>query len=175
MTPQLPPVPSSKKGSNGCLMVLGVFAALALVACLVGGVFAWRTAQNPEVKKAMATAGKGLSLLTKSSSAAGAKEVKALGCQQAFVFDRAEMGSLISDFVDAGTDLDDVGGVLVVCQARSAREQPGCDLIATTYAKAASPTAEFTVSATAGSVSSCGGTYDASGARVSKVVAPAAP
>ncbi len=164
MNPQPSPAPPKKKGSNGCLMVLGVFAVLGLLACLATGVVVWRKSQDPDVKKALAVAGKGFSLLTKASTAQGTKELKAVGCTQALVFDRAEMGAVLDEVLDAGGAAD-FEGVLVVCQVNAGRPLPACDLLATTYVKAAAPTAPFRVSATVGGAESCSGEYEASGQR----------
>jgi hypothetical protein len=146
-------------------MVLGVFAVLALVVCMAGGVVVWRKTQDPEVKKALSAAGKGLSLITRASTAPGTKELRALGCTQAFVFGRAEMGAVLSEVFDAGKGFDDDYESVVACQA-NASLAPSCDVLAAAYVKAALPTERFRVSATVGGAESCSGTYEPSGQRL---------
>jgi hypothetical protein len=164
MTPQAPPAPA-KKGSNGCLIALAVAAGLGLIACLIGGAVLWRASQDPDIKRAMNAAGKGIKLVSKGASAPGAAEVKALGCQQAFVLDSSEMFDLLDAFIDGGSadDRGDYAGVMIFCQARSAG--PSCEQIATTYAKAAAPTEDFMVTVTSGSgEKGCEGKFASTGA-----------
>jgi hypothetical protein len=166
MTPQVPPAPA-KKGSNGCLIALAVAAGIALVACLIGGAALWKVSQNPEIKRAMNAAGKGIKLVTKGASAPGAAEVKALGCQQAFVLDATEMFDLLDEFVDGGSaeDRTEFAGMMIFCQTRSTG--PSCEQIATTYAKAAAPAEPFMVTVSkASGAKGCEAKFTPSGAPI---------
>ncbi len=151
------------RSSNRVLMGLGLTAALVLVACLGLGAAAFLVAHDPVVKGAVASRSHRTGAVLEAMSAPGTKELKAIGCAQALVFDGHDMDDLVGDLVDGGRP-GDLERVKVVCRGELSLALPPCDLVAKTWAQAANPTVPFLVSSV-NPTGRCVGRYDASGQR----------
>ena len=154
-----------KKSSKGCLTVLLVLGAIAGLICLVGGFFAWRASQDPELQKVLGAVTKGAQVVVKGTKAPGAEELRGAGCQQALVLSVSEMMEAASEFIDAGA-LDELNvGVALMCQVPLRSGAPDCAKLAQVYVKAAKPTEAFmvTVRATGDQKPVCDASFDATG------------
>jgi hypothetical protein len=147
MTPEpVAPQQRAKKSSKGCLTALMIVAGLALVVCLSGGVFLWRAAQNPEFQKVMGAVGQGAKLMIKGTKAPGTDALRAAGCDQALALSLDEMMAVVAGLVDAGAPADQLSGVAVVCQVRTAVGAPSCAALAKAYAAASKAAQPFSLS-----------------------------
>ena len=143
--------------STGCLVALGVMAALFL-ACFVATVMFLKSDAGAAMVDVIDQARAG-------ASAPGAAEVKAAGCLMAIVLDEAEMEATFNKHFDAG--LEARGHSMTVVCSVSGSTGPECDTLAQVYAKAVGGTAIGPVKVMvqgSGSNVLCSKQYDAQGA-----------
>lgn len=161
--------PVQKKGS-GCLLAVGIVAAVLGVIFVIGAFIVYRVVKSPEGQKAVTLIGEGSKAMRDGMNAPGTAELKALGCTQPIVIDAERMvalGELLG--ADAGQKSTKPDfKMTVVCQVSKRAAAPSCDTVASTYVAAAAPTASFLVTLqVAGSPEAgCNAVYDASGTRV---------
>jgi hypothetical protein len=172
--PYQPRPPSKKKSGNGCLIALAVVGALALVTVALMAIGVYRFAGTKEGKAIFGAVGDAARLMGEAQNAPGAKEVRALGCDQAMAFDMDQMGSIMKRF-DA--PVPPSGTMMVFCQVGVFDRAPDCDLVARTYLAAAGPPARDLVAAVqrngGGSVCSC--LYDRHGTKIRDLAAGGTP
>jgi hypothetical protein len=163
--------PPRKKGMSGCVIALLVVGILAVVAALAVGIGVYLFATSSVGKTAIKLVDEAPKLAEKGMNAPGMAEVRALGCDQAFVLDMNDVGELMSDIIDAGsgkTGMPD--GLIITCQVRPGARAPSCDDVASTYVakvKTASKDFMVTVQEQGKSGARCESSYDASGAPIS--------
>jgi hypothetical protein len=161
MSAETPASPAGR--SKGCLVALGVTATLAVMAILGLGALLSRLSHSPLVKDAVAKRSHRSNAVMAAMSAVGTKELKAIGCSQALVFEGNEMDELVGDLVDAGRQ-GDLERVKVICRGELAIALPRCDLVAKTFVAAANPARGFLVSSV-NATERCEGRYTSSGER----------
>jgi hypothetical protein len=151
--PATPAQPAKKKG-RGCLVVLAVFGGGALLVVVVAlGVaahFGW-----------LSKLGRGAKLVYQGSSAPGAKELRALGCDQVMVLNADDLGQLV------GKTGPHSEKVVVTCVGRGS-SVPTCDDAAAEYVRAVGkPDGPFivTVRKTDGKADHCTERYADDGTR----------
>jgi len=145
--PNAQPAEKPKKSGRGCLVALGLFVGGAV---LVGGVglgLAWHYGVLEKV-------GRGAKLAYDATNAPGAKELRALGCDQAMIINADDLAPLV------GKPIPRVEKIIVTCIGRST-SVPTCDNAAMAYAHAAASPQAFvvTVRKTDGNADHCMGRY----------------
>jgi hypothetical protein len=169
--PQAPMgAPPVKKKGSGCLLAVGIVAAVLGVIFVVGAFIVYRVVKSPEGQKAVTLIGEGSKAMRDGLNAPGTTELKALGCTQPMVVDAEKMvalGQLLG--ADAGTKSAKPDfSVTVVCQVSKRAAAPTCDAVASTYVAAAAPTSSFlvTLQVAGAPEAGCHAVYDASGAKL---------
>lgn len=162
-----PPGPPPKKSGGGCLMAIlivgGVFALIAVVSAF----FAWRFATSPDGQKLVAAVGSGAAILSDAAKAPGTKELRALGCATALVFDARRVQEVAATFGDAGK-IPKEEVLVVTCSVNLASSAPTCDQVASTYVAAVGTAASgFTAAVDVGgdTKKGCNARYLADGKR----------
>ena len=165
LRPRAPRPQRSRTPNTALWVILGVFGALWVVFC--GGLVAFLNTETGS--KSWETAKRGGQMLIDASNAPGAEEVRALGCETAFVIDLADAALVAEPWVQDDVDpeaLRTVEGRMVICQAGTFDDPPTCEAVARAYASGA-PDAPLEVmvqvTAGSGSVRSCEGLYDRQG------------
>lgn len=169
MEPAPPPRPKKKSG-NGCLVALAILGGLVALTALVVGIVVWRFAGTKEGKAVFGAIGEAARIATEAQSAPGAAEVRALGCEQAMVFDAERMAKVVEQLADAGAR-DMEFSVVVVCKVGVIdRSPPSCDDVARTYRGALGAVAQpFAANVTRGGGRGgeiCSALYDATGKKM---------
>ncbi|MFO0677963.1 MAG: hypothetical protein U0169_15610 [Polyangiaceae bacterium] len=126
--------PAAPKG-RGCLRALAVLFGIASVVLVVLGVVTWRYAKTPEGSRNVGMARGIARLVFGAFGAPGTKELKALGCAQAFVMSGEAVEEFADEFYDAGPAPPDMP-VLLTCQQGLVAKAIPCDDVARTYQKA---------------------------------------
>lgn len=160
------PAPKKKKSSNGCLIALAIVGGLVVAFVAVAGFGIYRFANTKEGKMVFGAIGDATRLAAEAQNAPGAKEVRALGCDQAMAFDMEKMGKLMDRF-DASAPPS--GTVMVVCQMNVfGGKEPSCNDVAHTYLAAAGPPARELLVAVRrqGGHNACSGVYDPKGTKI---------
>jgi hypothetical protein len=136
------PRPAAKKNS-GCWIALAIVGGLALV---VGGLIAfgvYRFATSKEGRTIIAVVGEGATIMRDAQNAPGTKQLRGIGCKQAFVIDGEKLKKLAERF-DGGTSSGEMP-LIVMCSHGYLGTPPTCDAVARTYVAAASPSRSFAV------------------------------
>jgi hypothetical protein len=174
MQQPLQPRPKKKSG-NGCLIALAIVGGLAAITIGLIAFGIYRFAGTKEGKLIFGVIGDATKLAAEAQSAPGAKEVRALGCDQAMAFDMDKMSKIMERF-DASAPPS--GTKMVVCQVGVfSKTPPACDHVARTYLAAAGPPArELLVSVTqTGGRSVCSSIYDPAGKKLRDVAPGSEP
>jgi hypothetical protein len=164
--------PGAKKdGLPGFFVALLVFGGVVCMIALVGIVLVVRFLYTPEGKKLAHFVGDTAKLMQEAQRAPGTKELRALGCETAMVFDTDRMLDLMHDFDDAGARSDVDDKVMVTCAVGLLGTAPSCDDVARTYVGAvgeAKSSFRVHVQRQGGGRAECTGRYGADGAPISE-------
>lgn len=141
------PPPAQKKSSTSkvVLIILAVLGGLALICCIGTAIGANQAMKDPNVRKVMQAAGKGVKMAEKGMTAPGTEQLRKAGCSQAMVIDMTDAMDIIDMFADGGgkTIPDDMSA-MVICQGNMFDNLPtDCGALARTYVDAAHPTKGF--------------------------------
>lgn len=170
--PYAPQPPPQRKSGRGCLIAVAVVGGLMLLSALVLVVGFVLFAQSDVGKTTFKVIGEGTRIAQKGMKAPGAKEVRALGCDQALVIDASDIAEFM-EILDAGDAAGMPQTSFVSCQVSGMSKAPSCDDVATTYVTAIGGSAPngFIVSVTRQGSSQpvCQSMYDEEGAFRSKV------
>jgi hypothetical protein len=139
------PAPPPKKKMSGCLTAFLIVSGFFIVVGLVVGFLIYRYFTVGEGKKVVAAVGSGVELTKESMNAPGTAELRASGCEQAMAMDVEKMGKIVEGLAaDGGKPLKGDIKTVVTCQVPLGKTM-SCENVAATYAKAANPTAYFSV------------------------------
>ncbi|MGC4115116.1 MAG: hypothetical protein QM765_11015 [Myxococcales bacterium] len=132
------PVPGQlpKKKTSGCLIALLVVAIVGIVISCAVGVVVWQAAKSETGQAILGALGDATKLAEKGMNAPGAKEVQALGCTQAVVFDLADVQQVVRHFAKDAGDSEELKGRIITCSVGFAQKAPTCQAVADTYVKA---------------------------------------
>jgi hypothetical protein len=131
-TPRVPLGPVPKKSNRGCLVALGIVAAVLLLLLVVVGVVIHRAASSPEGRKVLGLVRGSARMVGESTTAPGTGELRALGCDSAMVMD---MNSWLRVFGADGGVPRSAGqlDLFVICGTRFLKTPPSCERVAQTY------------------------------------------
>lgn len=154
---------------SGCLLAFLIVGGLFVVGALVAGFVAYRFMNSDEGKKIVSAVSTNMEIIQQAATAPGTKELRALGCNNAMVFDESQMQTMASAFGDAGKVTFDGAKVMVNCAMNWGPAPPTCDAVATTYATAQGHEPQpFAVLVTQpGKGNICDGIYAPDGKRIS--------
>ena len=165
------PKPDPKKG-RGCLRALGIALGIVFVVTLVAAGLLYRYVQTPEGRKIFVFAKGVTKVMAGGFTAPGAKELRALGCQQAIVVDGQDLDRVVDEAEDAGTPPEHVvvraSPVIVSCSVGLAGTSLTCVDVFKAYQAAVPPSARrvaVTVQS-AGGKKICDETFDPDGSSV---------
>ena len=139
--------PAPQKKGSGCLIALGVVAALGFVLVVVVGVLVWRFAKSESGQKIAEFATKSQKLMEDAATNPIAKELTTLCPAGATVLDAAKVRELAKIFMaDAGPADDDAAGTQIACAVKDEATAPTCEAVAGVFLNAAGrPEGGFTV------------------------------
>jgi hypothetical protein len=120
---------------SGCALALLILGGVFVLGGLVAIFFVWQFATSPDGRKVVSAVTNGAALVQESQRAPGTKELRAIGCVRAMVFDPTQVQEIASTFVDAGAEPSG-DRLQVVCSANNAAVPPTCDRVAATYVAA---------------------------------------
>jgi hypothetical protein len=160
---------SNNKGlAVGCWVAMGV-TAFVFLGC--GGLFlflGWSVWNNPDVQRVVEISGAALDLANEAQNAPGAAELRAAGCEQAFVITPEMLERLIT-VIDADAGVQELPDFPVVSCAVRRPDRVQCPDLARTYMSAVHPPpaeVAITVQMQGQNQALCSGVYDASGGLV---------
>jgi hypothetical protein len=152
-------------------VALGIVGGIFVLVGAIFGFFVWRFASSPDGKKLVSAVSSGAAILSEAANAPGTKELRALGCDTALVFDAQRMQELAASFGDAGKVTSDER-IIVTCKTSGSSTGPTCDAVASTYVAAvggrASSSFAVTVDVRGDSRRSCTNRYSAEGTRTNR-------
>jgi hypothetical protein len=133
-----PPAPPRKKSGSGCVLALTIAGGVGILLVAVIGFAIYRFATSREGKAVLGAIGDMAQLAQEAQNAPGAKEVRALGCEQAMAMDMDKMQRILDERLDAGSSKPAPFSMMVVCQVGVlAGDPPRCDAVARAYLSAA--------------------------------------
>jgi hypothetical protein len=166
--PYGPPRPRASVGFRVFLTVVGVLAALLLVAAGAAAFFVYRFTQSPTGSKIVGAVGEMGKAIGEAQSAPGTGPMRALGCAPAMVFDPQKMADIVRDALpDGGAPVPLTVRAYLQCQAPGT--PPTCDAVVAAYLRAAPrPPGEImaTVSVSGRKKPECQAVYAPTGARL---------
>ncbi|MGV3623236.1 MAG: hypothetical protein ACO1OB_20620 [Archangium sp.] len=109
-----------RKRTSGCLLAAVIVGAVLGSFCLVLALLVWST---PSTREAFSQLKRTAGVALKARKAIGTKELRELGCSDAYV---VEVKDVPDQFVDAGAF-----EVIVTCHVRE--KTPSCDEVAAAY------------------------------------------
>jgi hypothetical protein len=135
--PPPPPEVAKKKGS-GCVLLLVIAGGFALLVLLLALLALGYFASTPEGQKVVTVARETFGAMQEFQNAPGAKEVRALGCDQAMIIPMDRVMEIAAPFVDGGTAELPPGSprLTITCVAPWTASPPKCQAIADTYVRA---------------------------------------
>jgi hypothetical protein len=166
--PEHGPPRARSTGFRVFLAIVGVLAALMLLAAGAVAFFAYRFTQSPTGSKIVGAVGKMGKALGEAQTAPGTAPMRALGCAPAMVFDPQEMADIVRDALpDGGAPAPLTVRAYLSCQ--SPGSPPTCDAVVAAYLRAVPrPPGEImaTVSVSGRDKPECQAVYAPSGARL---------
>jgi hypothetical protein len=124
--------PAPRTSGSGCLIALGIVAAVLLLLAVIVGVVIYRAASSPEGRKVLGMVRDGARVVGEATTAPGTKELRGIGCEAAMVMDLQAMMRVFG--ADGGTPA--AGEQLdrfVICSVGMVAKAPTCDQVAETY------------------------------------------
>lgn len=173
-----PAAPPPKKGMSGCLLAFLIVSGLGVLVAVGVGFMVWR-----ELGGVLGGFKELAEVMTKAASAPGTKELKAAGCEQAFVIDTKELERVVNKFEKEiakkenrepkPMDVAKEGSHLVQCTAKAGKKLT-CDELAKTFVDATDPDDSFLVTMSGGGAD-CSVSYSKDGKKLGNVDAPTIP
>lgn len=160
---------------RGCWIALIVGVVLVVLFMVVLGIGVWLIAQNPEVQRVGRAVRSSVAIATEAQNAPGAREVRALGCDQALVMGMEEFDRLAREIEgDGAAPPEEINAKVVLCQFFREGQPPSCDLVAQTYAAAVPDETDqlYVMVQRLGNRNLCEAHYDPSGRRRSSATRP---
>lgn len=163
---------------SGCLLAFLIVLGLFVVSGAVGAFLIYR-----EFGEFVGAAGEAMAEVTKGQKAPGAKEIRALGCEEASVIDGARMVAIAQRVENEMAKRDhrepkklpaDTVSTIVYCK-NNLGKTPTCDEVAKTYVDAASPSDPFVVNVNHLNVNECSTSYSKDGKETGKATVPDLP
>jgi hypothetical protein len=133
-----PPAVPRKKSGRGCLIALAIVGGAGVLVVALVAFAIYRFASSKEGKAVLGAIGDMAQLAQEAQNAPGAKEVRALGCDQAMAMDVDRMQQILDERLDAAPSKPSSFSMMVVCQVGVfAKSPPSCDDVARAYLSAA--------------------------------------
>lgn len=167
-----------KKGMHGCLIAFLVFLALGVLGG--AGVGLWFYFEFREYVGATAEMGE---LMVDAAKAPGASDVKAAGCEEAWVLDLAKFGKVMDRFEKESARRESrpakpfalgATGFLVSCKV-TLKSPPACADVAKAFIKSQKPATNVNVMVQRATVSHCEEEFDPSAKSLGTKTMPTFP